>query len=544
MLLFLILAGLISGGAALLILLRAARAGRAGAASDPTLEVYRRQLAEIDDMAERGLLGDDERKAARAEAGRRLLAEAERPDEARPGLSSAAARRLVLAAAIAAPLTALAAYLMTGTPGLRDMPYKARLKSWEMVSRADPSRLALPEMAAVLASDAKSHPKDAQPFYYLGVVERGEGDLPSAIRHLERSVDLDPKDAKVWAALGVTLVEQAQGQLDAASTDAFRRAVALDPVALQPRYFLARADIAAGRVGAGLSVWRQLLAGLPPSDPRRAARIGGRKAGQELAPDGKTGAHPPGGDVRARQEIARLQGHGIERHGAAESVRGGGVQLSLGLLDQGDAESGPDLGVLRIEVDRSFQMPDRRRQVALAPLDHPQIVERLGILGMGLGVRGQHRRHFGQGEARGIGARDHLPALQPRLVGHVPKARRSGHQIGGERCQRRGDGGGEHQTAGGGGRQPGPRLVRPLGLGQQPAPRLGAGGLALVIAEQPPLGHVVDLGQLAAIDLERRVGRGAGPPRARGAQQDEQGGPSGDQPGQDQKQQHRGCVSA
>ena len=274
MLLFLILAGLISGGAALLILLRAARAGRAGAASDPTLEVYRRQLAEIDDMAERGLLGDDERKAARAEAGRRLLAEAERPDEARPGLSSAAARRLVLAAAIAAPLTALAAYLMTGTPGLRDMPYKARLKSWEMVSRADPSRLALPEMAAVLASDAKSHPKDAQPFYYLGVVERGEGDLPSAIRHLERSVDLDPKDAKVWAALGVTLVEQAQGQLDAASTDAFRRAVALDPVALQPRYFLARADIAAGRVGAGLSVWRQLLAGLPPSDPRRAALQG------------------------------------------------------------------------------------------------------------------------------------------------------------------------------------------------------------------------------------------------------------------------------
>ena len=69
MLLFWILAGLISSGAALLILSRAARAGGGAAPADPTLEVYRRQLAELDDLADRGLLGEEERKAARAEAG-------------------------------------------------------------------------------------------------------------------------------------------------------------------------------------------------------------------------------------------------------------------------------------------------------------------------------------------------------------------------------------------------------------------------------------------------------------------------------------------
>ena len=271
MLLFLILAGLISGGAALLILLRAARAGRTGPLADPRVEVYRRQLSEIDEMAERGLLGEEERKAAHAEAGRRLLGEAERPRERARTLSPKAARRAVVAVAVAAPLAALAAYLATGAPGLPDMPYQARLKSWRMVSASDPSRLALPEMAAVLASDAKAKPRDPQPLYYLGVVERAEGDLPSAIGHLEKSADLDPGDAKVWAALGTALVERDQDQVGAAAQDAFRRALALDPAAVQPRYFLARAEIASGHADTGLAAWRALLAGLAPQDPRHAA---------------------------------------------------------------------------------------------------------------------------------------------------------------------------------------------------------------------------------------------------------------------------------
>jgi len=270
MLLFWILAGLISSGAALLILSRAARAGRAAAPADPTLEVYRRQLAELDDLSDRGLLGEEERKAARAEAGRRLLGEAEHASERAPGLSPRATRGLVLAAAVAAPIVALVAYFLTGAPGLPDMPYKARLKSWETVSRTDPSRLSLPQMAAVLASDVKSKPNDPQPLYYLGVVERAGGDLPSAIRHLEKSVDLDPRNAKVWATLGTALVEQDQGQVGDAAADAFRRSLQLDPAAMQPRYFLARADMAAGRLDAGLAAWRELLASLPAQDPRRA----------------------------------------------------------------------------------------------------------------------------------------------------------------------------------------------------------------------------------------------------------------------------------
>src|SRR5438034_408410 len=69
-----IAAALIAAGAAALIVQRALGATRLAGGADPALAVYRRQLAEIDELAERGLSPQDERRAARAESGRRLLA--------------------------------------------------------------------------------------------------------------------------------------------------------------------------------------------------------------------------------------------------------------------------------------------------------------------------------------------------------------------------------------------------------------------------------------------------------------------------------------
>ena len=60
-----IAAALVSAGLAALIVHRAARArGRRPAGENPALAVYRRQLAEIDDLADRGLLAEAERRGA------------------------------------------------------------------------------------------------------------------------------------------------------------------------------------------------------------------------------------------------------------------------------------------------------------------------------------------------------------------------------------------------------------------------------------------------------------------------------------------------
>src|SRR5690242_2504206 len=117
MIAFWIAAAVLSAAAAMLMLARSARAA-AGPAEDPALAVHRRQLAEIDELAERGLIPEDERKAARAEAGRRLLSAAEH-QEIRQGSGG---RRVALAVAAATPVVALGLYLLVGHPGWSDQP--------------------------------------------------------------------------------------------------------------------------------------------------------------------------------------------------------------------------------------------------------------------------------------------------------------------------------------------------------------------------------------------------------------------------------------
>src|SRR5690242_1981524 len=93
-----IAAALLSALAAMAILARASRASRQPV-EDASAEFGRRQLQEIDDLSARGLLGEAEARSARAEAGRRVLAQARHVAAAPSTLSPAWTRRLLLAAA-------------------------------------------------------------------------------------------------------------------------------------------------------------------------------------------------------------------------------------------------------------------------------------------------------------------------------------------------------------------------------------------------------------------------------------------------------------
>lgn len=306
---FWIAAALLSALAVALVLLRAAQLARRPLA-DPTVDVYRRQLSEIDELAERGLLADAERKSARAEAGRRLLTAA---DEAQAGgAASPPSKALglwVIVAAVAAPLAAVGVYMLLGSPGLPDQPFAARLKTWR--SAPDPTQLTPPELAAVLSAVVKSRPDDLEGRLLLARAQAAAGDLPSATQTLRTASRAAPNNADVWQMLGEALVEQAQGQETPGAVDAFRKAVALNPADGSAHYNLGRAAIMNGDLNGGLAEWRALEAHLPPGDAAQAlqAQIDAtQKAGRLVEPSSgqdqqqAQGAGPSESQVQAAEQ--------------------------------------------------------------------------------------------------------------------------------------------------------------------------------------------------------------------------------------------------
>ena len=271
MILFWFLAGLLAACGALLILHRASRAERAGPGDDPALGVYRRQLTEIDELASRGLLGAEEQRAAHAEVGRRLLREADRAAPAPTPTPQGQTRWIVTGVAALVPVLALAAYFAVGSPGQPDQPFKQRLSGWLAKAQTDPRDLSLDEAVAILQAKAAERPGDARPYMIMALLQGDAGDPAAAARSYRKATILAPKDPEAWSGFGAALTVQAQGEVTADARQAFEQANRLDPAAPGPMYYLGRADVAAGRVQAGLERWRAAAASLPEKDPRRQA---------------------------------------------------------------------------------------------------------------------------------------------------------------------------------------------------------------------------------------------------------------------------------
>lgn len=337
MLLFWIAAALLSAAAAALVLWRA-RGADAPSAEAPELAVYRRHLEEQDELKARGLLGEAEWKAARAEAGRRLLSAAA-PVEPAPPADARKQGLIVLVAVLAASALAMIGYSIAGSPGAPDQSYASRLRAWRA---ADPATLRPAEAAAVLSDLAAEHPTNPDAWSFLGRARAQAGDYFGAAQALERAVALRPGSASDWTALGEMLTELNEGKPDVDATRAFRRALAIDPAAPGPRYYLGRAELAAGRKAEGLKLWREAAAALAADDPRRPAleaEIRAAETGAPASPAAEIAAAAPAAQQAAIRGMvanlaARLEVTPDDPQGWARLVRAYAVLGETAARDQ------------------------------------------------------------------------------------------------------------------------------------------------------------------------------------------------------------------
>ena len=243
----------------------AARKALSAGPEDPSMAVYRRQLEELDELAGRGLLPEAEQRAARAEAGRRLISAADRG--AKPETAGGKVSRVaLLAGGIAAAAGAIALYLVLGSPGVADQPFKTRVKGW---MSSDLEFLPPQELAAVLRQVVAKRPQDIQGLTYLGKAEIAAGESANAARTFGHARRLEPNNLELVALEAQALLTESEDKVTPEVEAALKRVLALSPQDPMARYYLAKAAVDAGRTEEGIKGWRALADELPVGDERR-----------------------------------------------------------------------------------------------------------------------------------------------------------------------------------------------------------------------------------------------------------------------------------
>ncbi len=252
---------------------------------DHDLEVYRDQLREVDAELAANALTEREAGEARREIERRILRAAEQGET--PNGSTAPSAVTAVAIALLLPALSLLLYSQLGQPGQPDRPLAQR-------AALDPAPRELTagqsdqvnEMITRLEERLQSQPDDLDGWILLGRSQAALGDLDSAAKALRRAVELSGDDAEVYIALGDILTKGAKGEVTAEALAAFRKARELAPRHPAARYFLALADLQAGRPREAYEAWLRLYRELPENSENRqalAAQI--RQVAQEIGVD-------------------------------------------------------------------------------------------------------------------------------------------------------------------------------------------------------------------------------------------------------------------
>ena len=210
--------------------------------------VYRSQLAEVEQEADRGFVSTDLADAARTEIQRRLLA-ADRA-EAKP-LFDSRAMRLTAAVAIGLmlPLGSLLLYAAIGAPGLPGQPYAERLKHDPAVIAA----VALDKDAARLRADPS-----AKGYLDLGNRYAEQHDYVHAAESFQHAISLGSEDSNTWSDLGEAIVLGSNGAVVPEALRAFAHALTLNRFEPRARFYVGLAEAEIGHYRQAVAIWRDL----------------------------------------------------------------------------------------------------------------------------------------------------------------------------------------------------------------------------------------------------------------------------------------------
>ena len=349
------------------------------------LQVYRDQLRELDDEVARGVIGEDDARQARTEISRRLLAASDRAEAMSAGSgarSGASAWALAgLAGVFVAGLTVIV-YGGLGSPDMPAQPLAVRLEAQrEAEQAADSARAQMQTLIDRAEAQLAANPDDGRGWDVLAPVYLRLGDADKAIEAYQNAIRLlGPSSARL-SGIGEAAVAKAGGVVNEPALVAFRESLKADPSDSRARFFVALAEVQAGRFDTARSGWEALAADEAAVAEWRAvaARSLEQLASAEAA--GATGRPPAlseetveqAGDMSAEDRQAMIR----------DMVAGLDERLRA---NPDDIEAWKRLIRARIVLDDADALRDTLQRAQAAYGDRPEMLAQLKEFAAGFGV--------------------------------------------------------------------------------------------------------------------------------------------------------------
>ncbi len=272
------------------------------ASAQSDAEIYKAQLAEIEDERKRGVVTASEAESARIEISRRLLRTASKHDQAGPATTTVKQNDRALAlVSVLIPALALGGYLVFGSPKLPQQPHAA-------TAEQSPEAERVAEMVSRVENRLRDHPDDGEGWDVIAPVYLRQEQYHDAVFAFRRALRLNGENAARLEGLGEAMVLRDNGRVSDKARLAFKRALDRNPNSLKARFWLAASDEQNGRLKEAAKGYKTILQATPDGAPWRAM-VGTRLAmvQQRLDPSGASAPALSPEAMRSAENMSREQ---------------------------------------------------------------------------------------------------------------------------------------------------------------------------------------------------------------------------------------------
>ena len=265
-------------------------------------QIYKAQLAEIEDERARGIISDSEAEAARIEVSRRLLRSAEKGEKgSATGSTVKENDRALVLASVLVPALALGGYLIYGGPSIPQQPYAARFDN-------SPEAKRVAEMVERVEERLREHPRDGAGWDVIAPVYLRQQQYHDAVFAFQQALRLNGESAARLEGLGEAMVLRDNGQVNQTARMAFERALQRNPESLKAQFWVAVSDEQDGNYEQAAEAYRNIIEASPEGAPWRMM-VGTRLAvvQQQLDPTGSGAPALSPEAMRSAEDMTRQE---------------------------------------------------------------------------------------------------------------------------------------------------------------------------------------------------------------------------------------------